>query len=211
MTGTLALRQRLMCQATTYRGRIADLNDDDAAGLGIAGGNGHIDCYKEERGHYCSKHCRGLPDYGRPTTTMTAVELDPKVDNRSLYSYPSTPKRAAAGPKSPFPARLSPMAPERFPLVCRWASMRKSVPMTVLKDVTVVVTERFRSTVDARRSRQGRRQMAYSVIMIVDADGTAATETFTVTGTTTLGSDSVGKGELLEISIATGFKTCPMT
>ena len=45
--------------------------------------------------------------------------------------------------------------------------------------------------------------------MIVDANGTAATEMFTVTGTTTLGSDSVGKGELLEISIADWIEHLP--
>ena len=33
--------------------------------------------------------------------------------------------------------------------------------------------------------------------------------TFTVTGTTTLGSDSVGKGELLEISIADWIQAEP--
>ena len=45
--------------------------------------------------------------------------------------------------------------------------------------------------------------------MIVDADGGEAAEEFTVTGTTTLGSDSVGKGELLKISIADWIDELP--
>ena len=80
-------------------------------------------------------------------------------------------------------------------------------PGSVLKDVTVV-NGAFSTTVDADDLDKAAAN-GMSVIMIVDADGTEATETFTVTGTTTLGSDSVGKGELLEISIADWIGALP--
>jgi hypothetical protein len=80
-------------------------------------------------------------------------------------------------------------------------------PGSVLKDVTVV-NGAFSTTVDADDLDKAAAN-GMSVIMIVDADGTTATETFTVTGTTTLGADSVGKGELLEISIADWIGALP--
>ncbi len=77
---------------------------------------------------------------------------------------------------------------------------------TVLKDVTVA-NGAFSTTVDA--SDLDKASNGVSVIMIVDANGTEATKNFTVTGTTTLGSDSVGKGELLKISIADWIEELP--
>ena len=71
---------------------------------------------------------------------------------------------------------------------------------SVLKDVTVA-NGAFSTSVAAKDLVKAA-NTGVSVIMIVDADGGEATEEFTVTGTTTLGSDSVGKGELLKISIA---------
>ena len=69
-----------------------------------------------------------------------------------------------------------------------------------LKDVTVA-NGAFSTSVAAKDLVKAA-GTGVSVIMIVDADGGGATDKFTVTGTTTLGSDSVGKGELLKISIA---------
>ena len=48
-----------------------------------------------------------------------------------------------------------------------------------------------------------------SLISIRDSDGVTAELTFTVTGTTTLGSDSVGKGKLLEITISDWIENDP--
>ena len=70
---------------------------------------------------------------------------------------------------------------------------------SVLKDVTVA-NGAFSTTVAAKDLVKA--DSGISRIKIVDADGGDAIEQFTVTGTTTLGSDSVGKGELLKISIA---------
>ena len=69
-----------------------------------------------------------------------------------------------------------------------------------LKDVTVA-NGAFSTTVAAKDLVKAA-DNGVSVIMIRDADGFEAMGEFTVTGTTTLGSDSVGKGELLKISIA---------
>ena len=81
-----------------------------------------------------------------------------------------------------------------------------SGPGSVLKDVTVS-NGAFSTTVDA--SDLEKALSGESVIMIVDADGGEAINIFTVTGTTTLGSDSVGKGEFLEISIADWIDAVP--
>ena len=77
---------------------------------------------------------------------------------------------------------------------------------SVLKDVTVA-NGAFSTSVAAKDLVKA--DTGVSVIMIVDADGGEATEEFTVTGTTTLGSDSVGKGELLKISIADWIDDVP--
>jgi hypothetical protein len=69
-----------------------------------------------------------------------------------------------------------------------------------LKDVTVA-NGAFSTTVAAKDLVKAA-DNGVSVIMIRDADGFEAMGEFTVTGTTTLGADSVGKGELLKISIA---------
>ena len=81
-----------------------------------------------------------------------------------------------------------------------------SGPGSVLKDVTVS-NGAFSTTVDA--SDLEKALSGESVIMIVDADGGEAINIFKVTGTTTLGSDSVGKGEFLEISIADWIDAVP--
>ena len=92
-----------------------------------------------------------------------------------------------------FPARLSLMAPERF---SSYADGDDSTA-SVLKDVHGPLTGRFRRPVAAKDLVKAA-DTGVSVIMIVDADGGEATDEFKVTGTTTLGSDSVGKGEFLK-------------
>ena len=77
---------------------------------------------------------------------------------------------------------------------------------SVLKDVTVA-NGAFSTSVAAKDLVKA--DTGVSVIMIVDADGGEAAEEFTVTGTMTLGSDSVGKGELLKISIADWIDELP--
>ena len=76
-----------------------------------------------------------------------------------------------------------------------------------LKSVTVAGGT-FETTVDAKdlmkAGSDGR-----SVITVSDSNGDEATVVFTVTGTTTLGSDSVGKGKSLEISIADWVEVAP--
>ena len=76
-----------------------------------------------------------------------------------------------------------------------------------LKSVTVAGGT-FETTVDAKdlmkAGDDGR-----SVITVSDSNGDEATVVFTVTGTTTLGSDSVGKGKSLEISIADWVEDAP--
>ena len=51
--------------------------------------------------------------------------------------------------------------------------------------------------------------MATSVITFRDSNGDEASAVFTVTGTTTLGSDSVGKGKLLKITISDWIDAMP--
>ena len=78
---------------------------------------------------------------------------------------------------------------------------------SVLKDVTVA-NGAFSTSVAAKDLVKAA-VTGVSIIMIVDADGGEAIEEFKVTGTTTLGSDSVGKGELLKISIADWIDDLP--
>ena len=76
-----------------------------------------------------------------------------------------------------------------------------------LKDVTVDDGE-FSTTIEAKDLEIGG-DKGRSSIRITDAGGTVARATFQVTGTATLGSDSVGKGELLEISLSDWIATLP--
>ena len=78
---------------------------------------------------------------------------------------------------------------------------------SVLKDVTVA-NGAFSTSVAAKDLVKAA-GTGVSIIMIVDADGGEDIEEFKVTGTTTLGSDSVGKGELLKISIADWINDVP--
>ena len=70
---------------------------------------------------------------------------------------------------------------------------------SVLKDVTVT-DGAFETTVDAADLEKA--DNGESVIEFRDSNGDKADAGFKVTGTTTLGSDSIGKGKLLEISIS---------
>ena len=78
-----------------------------------------------------------------------------------------------------------------------------------LKDVTVA-DGAFSTTVAAKDLVKNTAD-GISVIEIVDANGGSDDENFEVTGTTTLGSDSVGKGKLLKISIADWISLVPDT
>ena len=79
-----------------------------------------------------------------------------------------------------------------------------------LKDVTVA-DGAFSTTVAAKDLTTADNGMdnGMSVVTMVDANGDRDTATFTVTGTTTLGADSVRKGRLLKISIADWISEVP--
>ena len=66
----------------------------------------------------------------------------------------------------------------------------------------------FETTIDAADLKK-RKMDGRSIITFRDSDGGEDTTVFTVTGTTTLGSDSVGKGKVLKISISDWIETLP--
>ena len=72
---------------------------------------------------------------------------------------------------------------------------------TSLKTGVTAADGAFETTVDAKDLKKAMSD-GRSVITFRDSDGGEATTVFTVTGTTTLGSDSVGKGKTLKISIS---------
>ena len=89
------------------------------------------------------------------------------------------------------------MAPARSP-------PRPSAAVTVIVPTLKGVTVKdgaFETTVAAKDLKKAATS-GESAITFRDSNGEMASATFTVTGTTTLGSDSVGKGKLLEISIS---------
>ena len=77
---------------------------------------------------------------------------------------------------------------------------------SALKDVTVT-DGAFETTVDAADLEKA--DDGVSVIEFRDSNGDKASANFKVTGTTTLGSDSVGKGKSLTISISDWIETEP--
>ena len=78
---------------------------------------------------------------------------------------------------------------------------------SALKDVTVK-DGAFETTVAAKDLDKAT-ETGMSRITFRDSNGEEASATFKVTGTTTLGSDSVGKGKLLKISIADWIQNVP--
>ena len=78
---------------------------------------------------------------------------------------------------------------------------------SALKGVTVD-DGAFETTVDAADLAKAKSD-GESVITFRDSNGDEETTVFTVTGTTTLGSDSVGKGKLLEIGISDWIALVP--
>ena len=83
----------------------------------------------------------------------------------------------------------------------------EDVDGTFLKDVTIK-DGAFSTTVEAKDLKKNDDD-GKSELMVVDANGGEASATFQVTGTTVVGSDSVGKGKMLKISISDWITDLP--